>query len=386
MTKKITVALITFIIIFFILDFSLLRIFPTKCTTVQPDKILRHSLIPGKNCTDRNQEFDVVYQINSLGLRDTQISQEKPPNTIRLLFLGDSFTYGTGVNLERSFVKKVESNLNENFTSQNFQAINTGVSAYTTINEYLYLKTKGINLSPDIVLVALNMTDFVEQKSYLKNASINEDGEVISIYQETKKYVPENFDIILRENSFIYNIFLKKQEDLVRLKGKVIAFVQGQPQPAYTKQSSDFTPGDPERDIFAITRNIDSQQFDILFDPVAQELLNIKKVLDSQKIPMVLIIIPNGHQVGPNQWIKGRAIRKLIDSNYPDKVQDKLEEFAKQNDINFIDTTKPLRNFAQKNPNEKLYFDFDGHFSPLGHALVAEYISNKLIENNLIRN
>ena len=61
--------------------------------------------------------------INALGLRDRQdLQAEKPPGTRRVLFLGDSVTFGLEVDLEETLVKQVESMLDR------AECINMGVS------------------------------------------------------------------------------------------------------------------------------------------------------------------------------------------------------------------------------------------------------------------
>jgi hypothetical protein len=74
----------------------------------QKDPILHHSLVPKAKLKSSNNEFDVTYQINSYGLRDREFPLEKPPNTYRILMLGDSYTFGIGSNLEDTFSKRLE--------------------------------------------------------------------------------------------------------------------------------------------------------------------------------------------------------------------------------------------------------------------------------------
>jgi hypothetical protein len=59
----------------------------------QKDPILHHSLKPHAKMKRVQSEFQVVYCINSQGLRDEEIRLPKPPQVFRILMLGDSFTF-----------------------------------------------------------------------------------------------------------------------------------------------------------------------------------------------------------------------------------------------------------------------------------------------------
>ena len=97
-----------------------------------------------------------VVKINSQGLRDKEYSYDKPEGIFRILVLGDSFTWGYGVELEEIFTEQLE----EMFDG-NVEVINAGVTGYGTDQELLYLEREGIMYSPDVVVVALASNDFM---------------------------------------------------------------------------------------------------------------------------------------------------------------------------------------------------------------------------------
>ncbi len=73
-------------------------------------------------------EFDHYVSTNSLGIRGKEISLEKPQDTYRILLLGDSMTFGWGVNEGETFAKILETNLN-NFAKNAGQQINFELEA-----------------------------------------------------------------------------------------------------------------------------------------------------------------------------------------------------------------------------------------------------------------
>lgn len=102
---------------------------------------------------------------NSDSLRDEQISTNKPENTTRILLLGDSFTFGWGVNRSDTYAELLEEQLNKNF-AENIEVINTGVPSYGMKDYYKILKHKGIDYSPDMVIIGLHPTDWYSYRDW----------------------------------------------------------------------------------------------------------------------------------------------------------------------------------------------------------------------------
>lgn len=385
MIKKIAIFGAIFIATFIFIDFLFSKIIEKPCMLTQTDGILQRRLRPNSVCQVETKEFAVEYRTNSYGLRDVDFPKEKPTDVKRILFLGDSFTFGTGVSLENTMVKKVEKLLNNSSASGMVQTINAGVGGHSPIDEYLYLKYHGVEFDPDLVIVNLHMNDFVEERAGLKHAKKDEKEEIISNYIEKKTWFPRQIDKFLQDNSFSYNIFLRNEEKLVRLKSRISAVLRGERPSKYTKGFEDFTPGDIDTDLFAITRDIPDSDFQKLFVPVTQRLLVIKKFLNERQIPMIIVIIPNAHQVSENEWQSGRQIMKLTEKIYPRKIFDELDDFAKSNNILILDMSPYLISFATSNPGTKLYYDYDGHFTPLGQEVAADTLAQFIKNSQFLR-
>jgi hypothetical protein len=92
-----------------------------------------------------------LVEINADGFRDTNYSLEKGKNTKRIIAIGDSYTFGHGVNLSDSWPKGLEKLLNTNGTK--YEVLNMGVEGYDMQEYEEVLKTKGLKYDPDIVLI-----------------------------------------------------------------------------------------------------------------------------------------------------------------------------------------------------------------------------------------
>ena len=95
-------------------------------------------------------EFEANVSINSLGLRGPEIPPPSP-GELRVLFLGDSMVAGFEVEHEETFVALLSSILAERL-ERPVRTINAGVRGYGTDQSLLYLRDRGRELRPDLVV------------------------------------------------------------------------------------------------------------------------------------------------------------------------------------------------------------------------------------------
>ena len=112
-------------------------------------------LIPGVVCKKQFVENgkEITIQINSLGWRDREIPFEKQEGTFRIVALGDSITFGWGVELNETYVKQLETILRTQHPNRNYEVINIGIEDLGLQEELKLLKQVGLNFQPDLVLL-----------------------------------------------------------------------------------------------------------------------------------------------------------------------------------------------------------------------------------------
>lgn len=104
-------------------------------------------------------EFAYTIETNSLGYRMEEFAQLKPADEYRILTIGDSLTFGYGVEVDQSFPKRVETQLNKyleenNIKGKKIKVINAAfVGGKSPDSYYLFLKEQGLKLNPDLVIV-----------------------------------------------------------------------------------------------------------------------------------------------------------------------------------------------------------------------------------------
>ena len=105
----------------------------------RPSKIFGYEHIPNSSA-----------EINSFGMRDKAYTLKKPDGVFRILLLGDSICeFG-------HWSDYVEDMLNKN---GKYEILNCGTCAWGLKQYYLYLKSKGKQFNPDMVLLGLCLND-----------------------------------------------------------------------------------------------------------------------------------------------------------------------------------------------------------------------------------
>ena len=123
----------------------------------------RRSEIPGLNYElrpDVEKVFlDVLVRTNTHGMRDRERMLAKAPGVFRIAVVGDSFTFGFGVENEQTYPSVLEALLNGSARSPHYEVLNFGVGGYSTHDEALVLRHRVMAWDPDLILVGYVSND-----------------------------------------------------------------------------------------------------------------------------------------------------------------------------------------------------------------------------------
>lgn len=120
--------------------------------------------------------YDYEYQNNSLGFRGGREYAIQKQTSFRLLFLGDSFTYGIGVNDKDTFVNLIEEQLAKDYS---IEAINAGSGGKGTDYAVKLFEIVGYQLRPDITCLCFFPNDFIDNQRCEYYSVI--DGQIIPL-------------------------------------------------------------------------------------------------------------------------------------------------------------------------------------------------------------
>ncbi len=115
--------------------------------------------------------------INSRGLRGPEVSARKSAEELRLLFVGDSITFGYGVAYPESYVARVEEILDRELANRRVRGVSLAVVGYSTWQQRLLLETKGLDCRPDLVVVGFCLNDVTEKYTLARYGGNMHDAE-----------------------------------------------------------------------------------------------------------------------------------------------------------------------------------------------------------------
>jgi lysophospholipase L1-like esterase len=157
----------------------------------QPDEVRGYSLRPGVEGWYR-KEGESFVRINSDGLRDREHAKEKPPGTLRIAIIGDSYAEALQVGQDKAFWSVMRQRLQgcPALAGRRVEVINFGVSGYGTAQELLTLREKVWAYSPDVVLLA-----------FTTNNDVSDNSRALKLTDEIPYFTLEGDRLVL-DNSF----------------------------------------------------------------------------------------------------------------------------------------------------------------------------------------
>jgi lysophospholipase L1-like esterase len=99
---------------------------------------------------DSPRQLDYYIQVNALGMRDPERPAAKPAGMRRVLFIGDSMVFGTGVEVGERCGDVLGDRL-----GPEVEVLNAACGGWGTDQELLYLCREGFALQPDVVVLGL---------------------------------------------------------------------------------------------------------------------------------------------------------------------------------------------------------------------------------------
>ena len=309
----------------------------------------------------------VTYAINSLGFRDEEFTEQKPDGVFRILALGDSMTFGPGVNVEETYPKVLERLLNEQ-EEDRYQVINAGASGYSAYEELVTWRNRGDDLDPDLVIVGFCVNDVGDPRRQMDARTLDALGELPpemipnpgqggggtegatpskeAPKAELKGRLPIPFKSLLREHSALYRFFVRRYDALLKTL-RIRDPYAGELRRYY-------------RDVDAILSDYTTPEWQWL----AKHWEGFQEVSEQTGVPWVLVLFPWQYQ---------------LERDYEGVPQERLNSRAREMGI-FVVDPRPI--FQQERFTD-LYIDL-AHFSAKGHQLAAEVLYNALRDSGLL--
>ena len=290
-------------------------------------------------------DFSLIYRINSQGLRDGEHEFQKKPGIIRIAALGDSFTFGEGVEIGKRFTDIMGQAL------PNVEVINLGVPGYGLSQALLKFKVEGLRYAPDyaVVFATKVIIDRVNPELIKDNYAALDDDTLNGTTMSASSAYLDRHDPFFDKKAFLCAVdksyvlsFLEYRYDLLILKHKLEADDR--------KVWADILAHrDEDSNASAQQNNQEPEPI----DPVANAKILFKKFNELCKKNKVKLIVVN-----------------IDDFDYR---MDYLRDMDPN--IRYYDLSPALMNEAKKH---RLHFVYDRHYNPSTHRFIGHEMADIL--------
>jgi lysophospholipase L1-like esterase len=304
-----------------------------KSTTIfVRDPNLGWKLRPGS----RGQWGEVEVQINRNGLRGPEIPQERHGTALRILYLGDSVTFGYRLpRYDMAFPYVVEKLL-ENDHGVEVETINAGVGGYSPWQHDAFLRADGVKYQPDVVLVGFVLNDVTEKFDLVRFGGTGLGSQLGRSYY--------SIDDWLARNVAIYAT--------ARWIGTRLRFGENPQSGAVDRERASLED---------LLRRPDSRRVKKAWDVTLENLGRLVEYCQEEDLQLLVVVFPVTFQFRDPSLLSS-----------PQRV---LKSFCDDHDIACLDLLPPLSRHIHEHDlkPQDLFIDLD-HPSEKGNEVVAGFV------------
>ncbi len=313
-------------------------------------------LRPGLHSESKNRvEFEHQVEVNAAGLRGPEL-EAKAAGECRILAIGDSFTFGVGVEGAEVFHQQAALRLRQQGVSAT--TLNGGIPAIGVPQAVRWLRRHGLKTEPDVVLLSFFVGNDLQDASS-RNEWVIDEGQLV-IGARTKGWKRWFY-----RNSHLY-VLLKKS-----LSARLLARF-GLREPWSLRSA---------RDSFAVYQLAPSQLIEEGLRNTDLALTELVELAEAHGFRLVAMLIPDILQVDDQRWQSALRQLELAPADYhPRRPSTILQDLFASHQIPFHDLTDAFD--AGFDAGEALYFPIDRHWTPAGHRLAAAEIVDQLLVAN----
>lgn len=333
---------------------------------------------PGITVIYSTSEFEHVATISAQGIRNDLVSVPKPAGTKRILAIGDSITFGWGVDMADSWPKLLEKKLRENGMA--VEIINAGVPGVGLTRSRYVCRAYAEQFDIDAIIIGLFADDLYQAAE--REVGIGQFQRLIldtwPIFSRISNPIiqpAEGYDQQVVHVSEIWKKIaandLKRDPRILLMLDPAIRgdFVSGKLNP-YLVQRAIADPG-------FFTYLLDSKLFTFSMESTGRRLERIHNRCSKDRLPVLINFIPFSPLISKEYQNGRRALgyimgEKLLTVDFDTQ----LSAVTQTNGFTYVSSLSKLR----QDGCVGCYYPYDGHLTRLGHERVVESILPKVSE------
>ena len=124
---------------------------------IKPDMLVGYKPMEGKEITQRREGFAHL-RFNSFGMQNDEVPLLKPPGTLRIAVLGDSYVESIQVDRSQNYCSLLAKELSQKL-HRPVQVLNFGVANYSIAQDYLRYQNLARQFKPDLVILGFRVEE-----------------------------------------------------------------------------------------------------------------------------------------------------------------------------------------------------------------------------------
>lgn len=323
------------------------------------------------------KEGGAEIHVNRAGFRDREHSRTKPPGTLRIAVLGDSYAEALQVAREDTFWSVLERELQScpQLAGRNVEVLNFGVSGHGTAQQLLTLRHHVWDYSPDLVLLA-----FFSGNDVRNNARDLEPDDV-------RPFLTLQDGELVLDNSFReHPDFQKAQSAWVRFKVALINSsrvlqVVNEFKNRLQAGTAESGPGAEAGINAAGFLPPRSAKWAHAWDLTERILIQISQEVREHEAEFWVMTVSNGIQVHPDPSVRAAFLRSqnTDDLFYADR---RLEALGRREGFSVVTLSERLQQYAEERQVYLHGFENtvwgEGHWNETGHRLAGQWVAEAI--------
>ena len=297
-------------------------------------------------------EFDVSIEANQYGRRDVNWTPDQLADSSNILFVGDSFVLGYGVD-DKHTVPSILEELEAN-RSRDIEVFNFGMGGGVSLPEYkkLLVRALDMDIKAQTVIIGIFVgNDFTRNQIVVDQRVMVDVAIKESVGVNRALGGPKDFLRSLKSYQFVRDRVKSSPIaiDLILRLGDAIGV------DLYDSPSS-----------YLYLEEYSEDQLNDFYG-ILEVMLELQEIGEAHNRDMYFVVFPNKIQVENHEALKNTA------SFNPDKPNELITGFCNHHNLRCLDLL-PVARQTYEQDREPLYFPIDRHANVKGNTLFAESV------------